>query len=93
MESEDSGNSVGTGLSRGPGAHCLCRLVQLPLLMVPPLCPPPRDDCDPMCLSGNLPRRSPGEETQPVRPRGHSDGHARQPGVHRLLRLLPLPGL
>lgn len=52
-----------------------------------------RDDCDPMCLSGHLPGRSPGEETQPVCPRGHSDGHARQPGVHRLLRLLPLPGL
>lgn len=52
-----------------------------------------RDDCNSLCLSGNLPGRPPGEEAQPVCPWRHPDGHARQPGVHSLLRLLPLPGL
>lgn len=52
-----------------------------------------RDDGDPLCLPGHLSGWPFGEEAEPVCPGGHSNGHAGQPGVHSLLRLLPLPGL
>lgn len=46
-----------------------------------------------MCVSGDLHGRSAGEEAQPVGAGSHPHGHARQPDLHRLLRLLPVPGL
>lgn len=52
-----------------------------------------RDDGHPLCLPGHLPGWPPGEEAEPVCSGGHPDGHAGQPSVHGLLRLLPLPGL
>lgn len=46
-----------------------------------------------MCVSGDLHGRSAGEEAEPVGTGSHPHGHAGQPDLHRLLRLLPVPGL
>lgn len=52
-----------------------------------------RDDSNPMCMSGHIPGWPLGEEAQPVCSGSHQDGHAGEPGVHSLLRVLPVPGL
>lgn len=52
-----------------------------------------RDDSNPMCMSGHIPGRSFGEEAQPFCSGSYQDGHAGEPGVHSLLRVIPVPGM
>lgn len=46
-----------------------------------------------MRMPGDLHGRPAGEEAEPVGAGSHPHGHAGQPDLHRLLRLLPVPGL
>lgn len=52
-----------------------------------------RYDCHSVRVSGDLHGRPAGEEAQPVGAGSHPHGHAGQPDLHRVLRLLPVPGL
>lgn len=52
-----------------------------------------RYDCHSVCVSGDLHGWPAGEETQPVGAGSHPHGHAGQPDLHRVLRLLLVPGL
>lgn len=46
-----------------------------------------------MCVSGDLHGWSAGEEAESISAGSNPNGHAGQPAVHRLLRLLSVPWL